>query len=201
MARIIPFRHDAHREAQLLLPWYARGLLDGAEQAQVEAHLGACADCAAELELERTLGAELAGLPLEADRGWARLRRRIGGPRPRRRAAGFVPAWAAAAAVALAVLAGAAGYRSLQAPSYQTLAAPAAPETVQMMVIFRPDTAEADLRRILAEANARFADGPTESGAYVLTAPHGAQSRALTVLRRQPQVVLAQPLAAEADPR
>jgi hypothetical protein len=67
------------------------------------------------------------------------------------------------------------------------------------MVIFRPDATEADMRRILTAADARFVDGPTAAGAYVLKAPPRAKAQALALLRRQPQVVLAQPLDAGPD--
>src|SRR5437867_6255467 len=121
MARIIPFRRDEHREAQLLLPWNAKGRLEDDDRARVEAHLATCAECAAELALEQALAAELAELPLEADLGWARLRERMaaapplrrGRPQARRR---NLATWGAGAAgICVGALLGVITLRSLEA--------------------------------------------------------------------------------------
>jgi hypothetical protein len=197
MARIIPFLRDEHREAQMLLPWYAKGALDDDDRGRVEAHLASCAACTRELEVEQSLAEAMAGLPLEADQGWARVRRRldrrIAPPRPRMRRS---LAWAAmAAALCAGVGLSIAGYRSLEAPAYRTLSAPAPAATPALVVIFRPDAAEADLRRVLARADARIVDGPTAAGGYVLRTQQP-PAEALETLRRQPEVVLAQPLDA-----
>lgn len=75
--QIIPLHADEHREAQLLLPWYATGRLDAADHARVEAHLSACAECQADLALERRLSAAVADLPVEAAPGWEALKARL----------------------------------------------------------------------------------------------------------------------------
>ena len=64
MARIIPLHSDPHQEAQKLLPWYANGTLERAEQTRVETHLRDCAECRSELALERRLAPEVAGLAM-----------------------------------------------------------------------------------------------------------------------------------------
>jgi len=205
MARIIPFQRDRHREIQMLLPWYGRGLLPEDERAEVAAHLAGCAGCAAELAAEQTLAAELAGLPTGADDGWSRLSDRLAPPRRRAPASlRIAPVWAAAAALIVAALlglAGVVGVRGLEAPRYQTLSAPAPREAAAMVVVFRPDATEADLRRVLTQAGARLVDGPTASGAYVLKTPRPHVAQALASLRRQPQVVVAQPLDAGLEAR
>src|ERR1700758_4863942 len=77
MGRIIRFDRDRHREAQTLLPWYMTGQLDDEERAHLEAHLRDCAECQAELRLERRLAEAVTELPFEADQSWSELSRRI----------------------------------------------------------------------------------------------------------------------------
>ena len=49
--------HDAHRETQNLLPWFANGSLASTERERVQAHLQVCAACRAELATLHTLRA------------------------------------------------------------------------------------------------------------------------------------------------
>ena len=64
MARIIPLHGDEHEDILLLLPWHVTGRLSPHEQACVEAHLEACAECRAEVRSEQALKA--AGGKMEA---------------------------------------------------------------------------------------------------------------------------------------
>ena len=50
---------DPHEAATLLLPWYANGTLDPEETRQVEAHLGQCPHCRAELAQYRVLSEQV----------------------------------------------------------------------------------------------------------------------------------------------
>src|SRR5207302_9534524 len=77
MASIIRLNLDRHREVQTLLPWYVTDQLDAADLARVEAHLADCAECQAELSLERHLDAGVASLPLGVEQDWAEFRRRL----------------------------------------------------------------------------------------------------------------------------
>ncbi len=199
----------AHARTLDLIPWHLGGGLDDAEAAELEAHLAACAHCRAELEQERRLKAAVAELPIEVERGWARLAGRISADRrapPRRResarperrraapgliAAGLGGAFAAGVALTLASPFG--GPPRREAGSYHGLAAtPAA--SLRLAVMFRPLTREADLRRILAAAGARVVDGPTAAGAWVLTTAPAARPAALARLRVEPAVAFVQPL-------
>ena len=54
---------DPHEAATLLLPWYANGTLSPEETRQVEAHLGQCPHCRAELEQYRILGEQVREQP------------------------------------------------------------------------------------------------------------------------------------------
>jgi anti-sigma-K factor RskA len=213
MGRIIPLNRDRHQEAQALLPWYVGGQLEAEELAQVEAHIAGCADCQADVALERRLRSEVAALPLEADEGWLRLRRRLSverrpGPaqvlrrifRPSGRRSGL--AWAVAVqAVLLLAAAGALLLSPLDRPaSYRTLGRAPAARTGNVIVIFRPDTRERDLRRALLASDARLVGGPTPADAYVLAVPPRARDAALARLRAEPEVVMAEPIDAGNGP-
>src|SRR5205085_206872 len=77
MGRLIPLHGDAHREAELLLPWYVTGEIEPEDKARVEAHIGSCLTCQSELRSERRLAQQVAELPLDAGLGWIELRNRI----------------------------------------------------------------------------------------------------------------------------
>ena len=68
------------------------------------------------------------------------------------------------------------------------------------IVLFAPETPERELRAALDQAGARLVDGPTASGAYVIHVPEQHRAKALTGLRAQPQVVLAEPVDAPSGP-
>jgi anti-sigma factor RsiW len=185
-----------------LLPWYVTGQLDGAERARVEAHLNGCADCRAEVRFQRRLEAEVARLPLDIEEGWSRMRRRLQADRPGRRIVGALRrraawlAWGVAAAVTLGAGAlllpslapseGAGGYHALGA-ARENLAG-------NVVVIFRPDATERQMRETLRASGARLVDGPTPADAYVLHVAAAQRPAALATLRGRSEVVLAQPV-------
>jgi hypothetical protein len=68
------------------------------------------------------------------------------------------------------------------------------------VVVFRPDTSEREVRRILRGSGARIVDGPTVTDAWVLALPEGAPAARLARLRAEPAVLLAAPLAVEGGP-
>jgi hypothetical protein len=76
-------------------------------------------------------------------------------------------------------------------------AAPAAQS--QLIVMFKPDTPERELRRIVLESGARIVGGPTATGAWVLGTEQAADAVAGR-LRGQAAVTLAEPLGAEGRP-
>jgi hypothetical protein len=213
MGNIIRLPDGRRHEAQLLLPWYLTGQLDADEAARVEAHLDACPECQAELELERRLQAGVAGLPIEAEHAWAGMLHKLRNP-PRPPAAAFgawlsalagrtlatsraaAPwlGWAAAAGLGMFVLASAPAPAPGPAASYHALSAlPAAARPAgNMVVIFRPDATEQSIRRALRDAGARLVDGPTAADAYVLQVAPAARERALSSLRARRAVVLAE---------
>jgi hypothetical protein len=212
MGRIISFGGDPHEEIQKLFPWYVTGRLDACDQASVEAHLAGCVPCREELKLDRLLRVEAPAIPLDVDAGWAAFRRRmVTSPKPaggawnrflprvmKTKAAKIGSLLAAQAAVAVfAVLAFSPDFRP---QPYHTLGAPVARAPGNIIVVFRPDTNERDLRRTLRYSGARLVDGPTSANAYVLNVSGSARPAALAKLRAQANVVLAEPIDGAAAP-
>jgi hypothetical protein len=202
----------AHRAAQEALPWLANGTLDGAERERVEAHLQACADCRDELALLQAMRAAGPGAApdCDAEGAWARMQARLDAPaatpppglreRWRARIAANDRHWLRAAVALqcclIAVLA-AMLLRPGEDASYRALGA--AP-VVQggIVVVFRPDTPERELRRIVRDSGARLNGGPTAGDAWLL---HGDDPAAvLARLRAEPAVTLAEPLGAQGRP-
>lgn len=214
MGHIVHMHGQPHRDTQELLPWYVTGRLDPDEIAQVERHLGGCAECRDAVAVERKLAEEIAGLPLDAQAGWDQLRRRIvfapTRPQPLRQAwqalrqafawpgkLGWVMAGQLAMVAAILLVP-----RQMPAPDqapYHALGDPAAQRTGNVIVIFRPETPEAALRRTLDDHHARLVDGPTAAGAYVIEVPGAERAKIIAALQRQPDIVLAQPIDSEAS--
>jgi anti-sigma factor RsiW len=210
MGRVIKL-HDEHERAQLLLPWYAVGQLDAADEVAVEAHLSTCAECQADLAVERRLCAAVSDLPTGPAAAWTPA-----SPPPRRSAAGWFGArlagsgagllagapwlgWALAGP-ALAALTLVLVTPRTPAAAYHTLGARAAPASGDVVVIFRPEARERDLRAALKASGARLVDGPTAADAYVLHVAIAQRPAALAVLRRQSAVELAEPIDSSGPP-
>ena len=201
MGHIIRLDAERHRELRDLLPWYATGQLDEADRARVEAHLANCPDCQAEVQFERRLDDEVARMPVDIDRSWARMKKRMDRDRPLgrlRQFAGAITApapWAGwAAASFLLLVSGVLLLPSMQPATYHTLSAAPGAAAGNVVVIFRPDTRERDMREALVATEARLVDGPTATDAYVLRVPAAKREAALATLRGRPDVVLAAPL-------
>ncbi len=212
--KIIRLPEAEHHATRLLLPWYAADKLDVSDKAQVEAHLRGCALCRAELRQELRLKAEVAGLPLEVDHGWTAMLSRLEETSPRRngparlrwriaeawRGGGAWLGWAVAAGLGVAIAVGFYGPRPTQPALYHALAAAPASRPGDVVVLFRPDATEAQLRDALRAGGARLVDGPTPADAYVLSVPLPERARALAVLRSQRVVLDAEPVDQGAAP-
>lgn len=193
--------NDQPHEAEELLPWYASGRLDPADRFLVEQHLSSCAGCREQLTLERRLIREFRGLAPEVDAGWARLRSRVTlppaprkEPRPMWRMVRH-PAVAALAAAQVAFLVfGAATLLWLSRPTYQALGSAPPSTTADMIVMFRADATIEDVRSTLRAANASIVDGPTDADAYLLHVPERQRNIALTRLRADDDVQMAEPI-------
>jgi hypothetical protein len=217
--RIIQMPSDDHRDVQSLLPWYLTGELDESEHNTLQAHLSQCADCRAELAAERRLARKIAETPAAAEapdveHGWRRISQSLGtqsserssvsgrtkGVALRLKAAVFSRSaaswlgWAVAVQFCLLVVMSGALWRNEQPARYHTLGAAPASAAANIVVIFKPDTPERDLRAILRSSGARLVGGPTESDAYLLHVESAARSAALARLREETQVVVAEPV-------
>jgi anti-sigma-K factor RskA len=201
---------NPHKEAEELLPWYATGQLDAEEFALVDNHLGSCAHCRRQLAAERRMIDEFASLTPEIDSGWERLRQRIEPRLPARRrgwrekaAADVAALWQslarprvaafAFAQLAFVVVAGSV-LLSLSRPSYHALGSAPAPQSANVIAMFRGDTTETQLRRLLRANGATLAGGPTPTDAYLLHVPERSRTAVLAKLRSDDHVVLAQPI-------
>jgi hypothetical protein len=196
---------DAHNEAEELLPWYATGQLDEADQALVERHLSSCEACQKQLSGEQVLIEQFRSLDLGVASRWAKLRAQIEPPRHRqsRLADGFREFWdflsrPAVAAFATAQLAfvGLAGgaLLSLSRPTYQALGGAEAPASANVIVIFRADATEEDIRDALRSSGASLVGGPTPADAYLLHVPAARRATALAKLQSDDDVQMAEPI-------
>jgi hypothetical protein len=213
-------REAAHREAQDLLPWLANNRLDGAELQRVQSHLDSCATCRADLDTLYTLQ-DVANLPppdMDVDKAFARLLPQLDAVAPAD-AAPVIPGWRTRlaandgrwlrAAVGLqfcaivvlgALLLRPAGDTQMAAQdaAYRVLGAEAGADSI-VAVIFKPDTPEHELRRIVGASGAHIVGGPTVTGAWMLgsaQAPADVAAR----LRAESAVTLAEPLGMQASP-
>jgi hypothetical protein len=207
LAQPQPLAHE-HETAQELLPWMLAGTLDSAELAQIQSHLQTCPQCQAELEWQRKLRAAAPppDAAFDADRAFAKLLPRLGPQESRigvlarwREAVSANGAWlrwtALAQLAVIGVLAVMLARPDSNAGTYRALgeAQRAAGDAV---LVFKPDTTEREIRRILQASGARVVDGPTATSAYVIVLPEAQAPAALARLRTEPAITLAEPLRA-----
>jgi hypothetical protein len=83
--------------------------------------------------------------------------------------------------------------------AYRALGAVAAAQG-QAVVVFRPETPERELRRIVRASGARIVDGPTVTDAWVVGIDPARVAPLLARLRAEPAVLLAEPLSAAERP-
>lgn len=209
----------AHRATQEALPWLLNGTLAGAELEAAQAHLRDCALCRGDLaSLRRLREAGAAPDPhCDPERALARLMVRIDtpaagrvdasapppAPLPDPPSAANDPHWLRRVALAqcavIVLLTALLAWPEGRDDAYHTLgAAPAAQG--QVIVLFRPDTPERELRRIVRAGGARIVAGPTVTDAWVLAVPQAQSASALARLRAEPAVLLAEPLGAGTPP-
>jgi anti-sigma factor RsiW len=217
--RIVELSATEHRQVEALLPWYVRGALGPQDHARVESHLADCARCQAALAAERGLQATHAAIEDprggDVEQGLAQMRLRIAassangagesalvrwrrawreGPRGWRWAVAAQGAGLLALGLALGLTL---TWWPAREPSYRALGNPAAPSGGQLVVRFRPEVTEAQMRRVLRENDARLVYGPTANDAYLLSVPAGREHTAAARLRQDSAVLLAEPLDGE----
>lgn len=211
MSGRIESRDNTHEGLRLLLPWYVTAKLTATDHVLIERHLAHCAGCQAELAAERNLHVLVAELPATLPPDWASLERRIGSRSSSAAIAGLVasigfwlkqagarrvslgwvmlPQLVAALLIALVMLPG-------RSPAYRTQGSASGPASANAIIMFRPETREVDIRRLLADDDARLVDGPTAAGAYLLRISPARRSATLLRLRRDHAIVLIEPIDA-----
>lgn len=197
---VLHFDPEGHARVQSLLPWYVNGRLEDAERAAVDAHLAGCPRCRADLVAERRLHVSLAAAaptPPSPPPG-SRLARALESLAP----ASLPARWRWLLGLQSALLVAALAVAAVQwlhardeaaAPFHAMGPAPAA-AAANAVVMFKPETTEAQIRQALAACGGRFAGGPTATRAYLLALPV-ADAATLARLRGQPGVVMAESLA------
>ncbi|BBK38308.1 hypothetical protein STAQ_33860 [Allostella sp. ATCC 35155] len=202
---------DTLPEEAFLLPWYANGTLDAEERQQVERALAQSAELREELALLRQVSQAVVAstdtLPEPDPDGFARLMARIDAEPQRApvaapaapglvaRMAGWLQAaWKpalAAAAVVIAVQSAAivalVGDRS--EGEFRTASGPAASQhEARFLVGFADGAALADIRALLARADAVIVKGPTADG-YFIVAAEGDAAQAESALQSARELV------------
>ena len=213
---IIHLNADVHQEAQELLPWFVLGTLNTQEEALVEEHLRTCSQCQADLDMQRKLQAVTPAAPQldaapDVNAAFARLRAQLPPQRQEARAPSlpermqshlqlrlkqwWMPWVIAAQTAALACLCVVVMQKQSEPAKYVGLGG-TTQNSGDLVVMFKPQTSEADLRRILQAADARVVDGPTVTGAYLLHVADAERTQALGALRSDPAVTMAESLDA-----
>jgi hypothetical protein len=207
--RIVPINDATHEQVQKLLPWFVVDTLRGEELALVNQHLHVCPECQADFAWQCKLQATAPASDVkpDVDRAFAKLRTRIDTARLQTKRSSIFDKfkefsfgnrhwmqWALVAQfsviIALAFLIATpygnfATYRALGANTHSS---------GNMVIVFKPDTSEQALRRILNNAGARIVDGPTVTDAYLLSVSDERLATTLQKLRSDQAVVLAESL-------
>lgn len=211
---IVKLHASAHQETQELLPWFVLGTLNEEETALVQEHLLGCPHCQADLAMQRKVQAVT--LPMQADvdveRALAKLRPQLQVQAGVNKAPGlgqwfaslraasgrfWMPGVMGLQTAALACLCIVVWQSQPVNNDYHGLGAKA-PASGNLVVMFKPQTSEQEMRRILRAGDARVVDGPTVTGAYVLSVGQPARAGMLNALRHEPAVIMAESLEGEA---
>ncbi len=216
-ANVVNLASSTHQNVEQLLPWFVMATLDADECALVESHLADCAACRRELEWQRHMRTAQAApvAAYDADRAFAALRARMPAPAraSRQRAWEALREWWQAQAtpmrwvfalqpllivgLALALVAGR-GTPAVSAPQiYHALARPAAESGGRLVIVFAPQTTQAQMRSVLLASGTRIVDGPTAADAYILAVAPERAAQALQQLRAESSVLLIRTLDTE----
>ena len=211
--RIVAMDKTTHEKVQTLLPWFVMDKLSGEELDLVNRHLHVCAECQSDF----TWQCKLQAIPpadevkLDVDQAFAKLLPRLAPARPKvrrrsltemlgdlRRGNSNWMQWALAAqfsAIVCLVVLLATPYGNV-ASTVATYRALGTNKNTNgnMVVVFKPETSEQELRRILRNSGARIVDGPTVTDAYLLNVPDKNLSSVLRDFRAERAVNLAESL-------
>ena len=211
--RIVDLLSTPHLATEALLPWLLNDTLTSAERSQVEAHLRSCAQCSAELAQQRQLQSHYSGAAtpdraLDIDAAFARLLPRLDDQPVRlpRRSRQPVRWWQFGLAVQMGIIVALASTLLLQLKpatqneniaAYRGLAATAQRATGDALVVFGPNTSEAQMRAALQRVGARIVDGPTAAGAFIVRFDDDPTAAILAALRSDPAIVRVESLSAQ----
>jgi anti-sigma factor RsiW len=208
---------DEHAIVQLLLPWLDGGHLDAAEAARVATHLAGCARCQADIAWQRRLKDIVGDEPVsvhasaDVDRGWAAVRHRLDAeaaagrgrpakpPRAPRAAPPWWGGWRWLMALQSMVIVGLVALVVVMLPrddTYRALGGASRAGDASIIVVFRPEANELQIRQALRDSDVRLVDGPTVTGAYLLSTAPARHAAAIEQLRRQGAVLRVESLAA-----
>jgi predicted anti-sigma-YlaC factor YlaD len=204
--QIIQMPCDDHRNIRQLLPWFVTGKLEVLERERVQAHLEHCAECREELATESNLARHMAQQAPAVDapdveRGLRLISRSLDADLPARaprgrsgwlKAAAPWLGWAVAAQCLL--LLGVVLWRGAAPATYHALGSAAPSDAANVVVIFRPETPERELRALLRSSGARVVGGPTTSDAYLLRVAPAARAAIVARLRQESEIVVVEPL-------
>ena len=191
-AEVVEIEALAHQRVRKLLPWAASGRLDATERKLVEEHLATCAACREEAAFDERLRAVTpsAGAAPDMDAALARLL-----PQLDEKAAPRQPRWMQWGLAAQFLLIAALGTMLARQPANQYhLLGAAATDSANIVVMFKPETSEEQLRSMIEASGAQVVGGPTATHAWLLHAERDRQASALALLRTQSAVTLAEPL-------
>jgi hypothetical protein len=202
-----------HRNAWDRIPWLVNGRASDDERAALEQHLAHCADCRAEVAMQRTLLQGMQTRPLVEKMPHAsfqKLNARIDAERAavhhhpqRRRQAPALVQWLTAAVVIQALLLGTllatllhGRQQAAEEAPYRTVSSPAAtPGKPSVRAVFAMDMTLGELQALLERSHLRIMGGPSAEGVYTLASTTaGDGRRALLTLRAHPAVRFAEPI-------
>ncbi|WP_428509000.1 zf-HC2 domain-containing protein [Roseateles sp.] len=197
MSVVVHMEKDEHVAVQALLPWFARGKLGEADLKQVRQHLLHCQACRNELAAEQPMQTVLAVAGAQGDCGDVEvgLAKMHALMRPAKSTASTVPRWIAwvlgLQGAAIAMLLGLWLQASPAESVYEGLSASnSVPVVADALVMFKPETSERAVRKLLLSEGASVVGGPTETGAWLLRV----DAKGLAALRKAPIVALAESL-------
>ena len=214
---------DTHAEAWALLPWLANGRLQAADREWVEAHVAQCAECRAELEVQRKVATQINREPSpdagsEEQRSFNKLWARIEASEAAAPASGIAAGrtaprssrtvrWLAAAVVVQGFGLALFGYNALRANnssgSFTTVAdVPAQrPNAPMLRVVFAPEASIASINTLLTHQGLSIVAGPGTSGNFTAelsadaVASGASADSVAAVISKDPHVTFAQPVA------
>jgi hypothetical protein len=218
-------RDAAHQEFSALIPWYVNGTLHQEDRDKFDRHLAVCAQCRADLAVERQIHgsiAQQAAVEYMPAGSLKKLLNRIDGIEQRRGAGPAQstrarprlprqPRWHGMLAASVAVLAIAVSVLAFDrlmprhggaTPAFYTVTQNArhSPDEV-IRAVFAPNITLTDLQALLDEAQLRIISGPTEAGVYSLAATSSRPvNTSLALLRQHASVRFAEGTQVTAGP-